>query len=107
MKGLTIKASVFAALIATSAFASTAAKADQLVSLETAISMLVSQQSQMVFNEVSDQIAMSIEQELTSFNVDFLFQQDTFDSSVTITDIAQVSINDLPATNGLIEHSPK
>ena len=94
MNKLTTKATIFAALIATSVMASTAAKADEFVSLETAVEMLVSQQSRMVFNQVTQQIANSVEQEVANFQVNSLFTSDKGVPTVSVSQISRVSMND-------------
>ncbi|WP_371374017.1 hypothetical protein [Thalassotalea aquiviva] len=89
MKTLTSKTAVFATLIASSVMFSSAAKAEQLVSLETAIDMMLSQQSKMVLQEVSNQVAKNIQQELANFNIDSLMNQQGV-PTVTIRDIAKL-----------------
>lgn len=91
MNKLTTKSTIFAALIATSVMASTAAKADEFVSLETAVEMLVSQQGRMVFNQVSQQIANSIEQEVANFQINSLFTSDKGVPSVSVSEISSTS----------------
>ena len=73
MNTLTTKASVFAALIAASAMAATSAKAEELVSLESAIEMMISQQSKTVFYQVTEHVSNNIEQEASNFTLDSLF----------------------------------
>jgi hypothetical protein len=95
MNKLTTKAKLFAALIATSALMATTVKAESMVSLDTAVEILVSQQSRMVINQVSHQIANSIEQEVANFNVDNLFTYDHGVPTVTVSAVDnQLTIND-------------
>lgn len=95
MNTLTIKAKLFAALLASSAVVSTTTQAEELVSLETAVQMLVSQQSNMVFNQVRNQIANSVEQEIGNFKVDSVFTTEKGAPTVTISEIDNtININE-------------
>ncbi|TRX53476.1 hypothetical protein [Thalassomonas sp. M1454] len=95
MNTLTIKAKLFAALLASSAAVSTTTQAEELVSLETAVEMLVSQQSHMVFNQVRNHIANSIEQEVASFKIDSMFASDKGVPTVTISEMDNtININE-------------
>ncbi len=95
MNTLTTKAKLFAALITTSALMATTVKAEQLVSLDTAVEILVSQQSRMVINQMSHQIANSIEQEVANFKIDSLFANDHGVPTVTVSAFDnQLTIND-------------
>ena len=89
MNTLTTKAAIFASLMAVSAFTSTA-KAEQLVSLETAIDMLVTQQSTAVFNQVTQSVAYSIEQEVANFKIDSIFASDKGIPTTTISETAML-----------------
>lgn len=95
MNTLTIKAKLFAALLASSAVVSTTTQAEELVSLETAVQMLVSQQSHMVFNQVRNQIANSIEQEVGNFNIGSVFASEEGIPTATISEIDNtININE-------------
>ena len=94
MNKLATKAKLCAALIAASAVMATTVMAEPLVSLDTAVEVVVSQQSRMVFNQVSQQIANSVEQEVANFQVNSLFASDKGMPTVSINEISSVSMND-------------
>lgn len=96
MNTLTTKASVFAALMATSVMAANTAKAQELVSLETAIEMVVMQQSRVVLNQVTQQVANNIEQEVANFSIDSLFASEKGVPTVTITETRMNDEEDSP-----------
>jgi outer membrane receptor protein involved in Fe transport len=91
MNKFTTKASVLAALLTASVMATTSAKADELMSLENAVSMMVTQQSKAVFNQVTQQIANSIEQEVGNFSLDSFFATATGVPTVTISEMSNHS----------------
>lgn len=91
MNALTTKASVFAALIAATAMTASTTQAEELVSLETAVEMVVSQQSRVVFNQVTQQVANSIEQEVGNFNLDSFFSSELGVPTVTISETTNVN----------------
>jgi ABC-type sugar transport system substrate-binding protein len=91
MNTLTTKASVFAALMAASAMAATSAKAEELVSLESAIEMMVYQQSKAVFYQVTQQVANSIEQEVGNFTINSFFASDKGLPTVSISATTQLN----------------
>ncbi|OUS26399.1 hypothetical protein A9Q98_10800 [Thalassotalea sp. 42_200_T64] len=88
MNTLTTKASVLAALLTASVMATTSAKADEFMSLENTVSMVVTQQSKAVFNQVTQQIANSIEQEVGNFNIDSFFASTKGVPTVTISEMS-------------------
>lgn len=91
MNTLSTKSKIFGTLIAATMLMSTTAKADQLVSLETAVEMIVTQQSRVVINELTQQVANSIEQEIANFDIDSLFTSEAGVPTVTISEIAKLS----------------
>lgn len=105
MNTLTTKAKLFAALLTSSAVVSTTTQAEELFSLETAVQMLVSQQSNMVFNQVRNQIANSIEQEVGNFNISSLFANEEGIPTATISEIDKITYinNDEGSSDDLLK----
>ncbi len=105
MNTLTKKATVLATLLTTAVLMTAPAKAEQLVSLETAVGQFVTQQSRLVSKDVNHMIANNIQQKIASFNVDALYQLDMLTPNVTITDIAKNSKSE--ASEQTTQFSPK
>lgn len=88
MNTLSKQIGIASLVLATSAFFTTGAKAEQLVSLQTALDMMVENQSQMVANQLDQQVANSIAQEVNNFKIDAQYVTDKGVPTVTITEIS-------------------
>ena len=95
MNTVTKKASLFATLMAAGAMVMAPAKADELVSLETAIEMMVKQQAAAVFHHIQQDIAIAIEQELGNFNINSSFKSDKGTPSVEMKEIARINLDNV------------
>lgn len=105
MNTLTTKATILATLVTTATLMTAPAKADQLVSLERAVELIVAQQSQAVTNDVNRLVLSSIHENIADFNMNALYQLDYISPNVTITDIAQNTMNE--SSEKPTEYSPK
>lgn len=92
-KSVVKKVSILATLLTVSAMAMTSAKAEQLVSLENAVGMMVKQQASAVFNQIQRDISYSIEEGLGNFNINSSFKSDKGMPKVQIREVAQVAHN--------------
>ncbi|TKB45305.1 hypothetical protein [Thalassotalea mangrovi] len=88
MNTLSKQIGIASVVLVTSTLFTTSAKAEQLVSLQTALDMMVANQGRMVANQLEQQLRNSIAQEVNNFKIDAHYVTDKGVPTVTITQIS-------------------
>ncbi len=107
MNTLTKKATVLTTLLTSAVLMTASVKAEQLVSLEQGVNQFVAQQAHHVSEDVERMVARNIQQKIVHFNMDTLYQLDMLSPSVTITDIAHNSNEQVESEKQTSQFLPK
>ncbi|WP_394173613.1 hypothetical protein [Thalassotalea litorea] len=94
MNTLSKQIGIASLVLVTSTLFTTGAKAEQLVSLQTALDMMVENQGRMVANQLQQQVKNSIAQEVHNFKIDAQYVTDKGVPTVTIRDISNFDKDD-------------